>query len=108
MTILTKLEHFLASVIFCKSALERLNKEGLGWCSIREATILTGRHKGGNAHFGPYIAHPPRSGGTIRDASEIEDRRQEDALDFYDAFAHTTVRVRDGMNLTSMTKGKNS
>ncbi|OQA57970.1 MAG: ATP:dephospho-CoA triphosphoribosyl transferase [Euryarchaeota archaeon ADurb.Bin294] len=94
----TKLEHFLASVIFCRSALEKAEqRKGSVGALIREATILTGRHKGGNTHFGAFILLIPLiMGGTIRDASEIVRQTTiEDALDFYDAFAHTTVRVRD-------------
>jgi hypothetical protein len=42
-------------------------------------------------------------GGTIRDASEIvRQTTVQDALDFYDAFAHTAVRYGRRMNLISM------
>src|SRR5512145_110065 len=52
----TWLEHFLASSIFCRSALEKA-EQGTGTIGelIREATLLTGRHRGGNTHFGAFI-----------------------------------------------------
>ncbi len=94
----TKLEHFLASVIFCRPAFEKAEqRQGSVGALIREATILTGRHKGGNTHFGAFILLIPLiMGGTIREASEIvRQTTVQDALDFYDAFAHTAVRVRE-------------
>lgn len=94
----TKLEHFLASVIFCRSAFERAERgEGSIGALIREATILTGRHRGGNTHFGAFILLIPLiMGGDIPGASRlVRTTTLEDALDFYDAFAHTAVRVRE-------------
>lgn len=94
----TRLEHFLASVIYCRSAFEKaeLRKGSVG-SLIREATILTSRHKGGNTHFGAFILLIPLiMGGNIKEASEIvRQTTLEDALDFYDAFAYTAVRVRE-------------
>ncbi|MDD1723612.1 MAG: triphosphoribosyl-dephospho-CoA synthase [Methanospirillum sp.] len=94
----TRLEHFLASVIFCRSAFERAERgEGSIGALIREATILTGRHKGGNTHFGAFILLIPLiMGGDIPGATRLAGLTTlDDALDFYDAFAHTAVRVRE-------------
>lgn len=98
----TKLEHFLASVIFCRSVLEKAErKEGTIGDLIREATILTGRHNGGNTHFGAFILLIPLLfGGNIPKAFELlKNTTIEDALLFYDAFAHTAVRVRENDEL---------
>jgi len=98
----TKLEHFLASIIFCRCALEKAEKrEGSIGSLIREATILSGRHRGGNTHFGAYILLIPLiMGGDIKGASElVKLTTVQDALDFYDAFSHTAVRVRESDEL---------
>lgn len=94
----TKLEHFLASVIFCRPALEKAEQNaGSVGALIKEATILTSRHQGGNTHFGAFILLIPLiMGGTIPNASRIvRETTVKDAIDFYDAFAHTAVRVRE-------------
>lgn len=98
----TKLEHFLTSVIFCRPAFERAEKnDGSVGELIRLATILTGRHKGGNTHFGAYILLIPLlMGRNIPGANEIVRKTTlDDALNFYDAFAHTAVRVRENDEL---------
>ena len=98
----TKLEHFLASVIFCRRALEKAeNREGTIGALIREAVILTGRHHGGNTHFGAFILLIPLlMAGSIEEAAKlVKETTIKDALDFYDAFAHTAVRVRDSDEL---------
>lgn len=98
----TRLEHFLASVIFCREALYKAeNKEGSIGELIREATILTNRHKGGNTHFGAFILLIPLiMGGDIPGAFRlVKETTLEDALAFYDAFSYTNVRVRDSDEL---------
>lgn len=94
----TWLEHFLASTIFCRPALERAEKgEGSLGMLIREATLLTGKHRGGNTHFGAFILLLPLiSGGTIQEAVRIiRESTVEDAILFYDAFSHVAVRVNE-------------
>ncbi|OQB39156.1 MAG: ATP:dephospho-CoA triphosphoribosyl transferase [Euryarchaeota archaeon ADurb.Bin165] len=94
----TRLEHFLASVIFCRPAFEKAElRQGTVGTLIKEATILTSRHKGGNTHFGAFMLLIPLiMGDTIKEAAEIvRQTTLKDALDFYDAFAHTAVRVRE-------------
>lgn len=98
----TKLEHFLASIIFCRPVLEKAEREeGSIGALIKEATILAGRHKGGNTHFGAFILLIPLlMGGTIQEASRlVKETTIQDALDFYDAFSHTAVRVRESDEL---------
>ena len=98
----TKLQHFLASIIFCRPVLEKAEQNiGSIGALIKEATILTGRHKGGNTHFGAFILLIPLlMGGTIQEAYRlVKESTIDDALDFYDAFAHTSVRVRESDEL---------
>jgi triphosphoribosyl-dephospho-CoA synthase len=98
----TWLEHFLASSIFCRPAFEKA-ESGLGSVGslIREATILTGRHRGGNTHFGAFILLIPLLMGTgIKDAvRKIRETTIEDAILFYDAFSHIAVRVNESDDL---------
>ena len=94
----TRLEHFLASIILCRQALEKAERrEGTVGSLIREATIQSGRHRGGNTHFGAYILLIPLiMGENIDEASHIAwNTSIQDALDFYDAFSHIAVRVRE-------------
>lgn len=98
----TRFEHFLASVIFCREALIKAEKgEGSIGGLIREATILTSRHKGGNTHFGAFILLIPLiMGGGIPGASRlVRESTLDDALAFYDAFSYTNVRVRESDEL---------
>jgi len=98
----TRLEHFLASVIFCREALIKAERnEGTIGELIRTATILTSRHKGGNTHFGAFILLIPLiMGGDIPSASRLVKKTSvEDALAFYDAFSYTNVRVRESDEL---------
>jgi len=92
----TWLEHFLASVIFSRSALEKAEsrKTGIG-ALILEASILTSRHCGGNTHFGAFILLIPLiMGGTIKNATScVRKTTVQDAIAFYQAFAHLEVRV---------------
>jgi triphosphoribosyl-dephospho-CoA synthase len=94
----TWLEHFLTSLIFCRPALEKAEK-GTGSIGelIRDATLLTGRHRGGNTHFGAFILLIPLvMGHTISGAlRHIRETTIDDAILFYDAFSHTAVRVND-------------
>lgn len=98
----TWLEHFLASSIFCRPAFEKAEKgEGSIGELIREATLLTGRHRGGNTHFGAFILLIPLvMGETISGAvRHIHETTIEDAILFYDAFTHTAVRVNESDEL---------
>lgn len=98
----TWLEHFLASSLYCRSALERAErKAGTIGELIREATLLTGQHRGGNTHFGAFILLIPLvMGGSIEEASRlIHMTTVDDAVLFYDAFAHTAVRVNESDDL---------
>src|SRR5512136_2010988 len=52
----TRLEHFLASTIFAREALEEAEKgEGRIGEIIRHAVRDTNCHEGGNTHFGAFI-----------------------------------------------------
>ncbi|WP_319578160.1 triphosphoribosyl-dephospho-CoA synthase [uncultured Methanospirillum sp.] len=98
----TWLEHFLASSLFCRPAFEKAEQEvGTIGELIREATLLTGRHRGGNTHFGAFILLVPLiMGKGIEGACRcIRETTVEDAILFFDAFAHTAVRVRDSDEL---------
>jgi triphosphoribosyl-dephospho-CoA synthase len=98
----TTLEHFLASVILVRPALEQaeLGKEGIGK-TILDAVRMTGGHKGGNTHFGAYILLVPLiAGGDIDGAATcVRQTSVEDALDFYRAFGMTRVRVLESDEL---------
>jgi triphosphoribosyl-dephospho-CoA synthase len=94
----TWLEHFLASCIYSRPALEHAEQgKGSAGELIRQATILTGRHGGGNTHFGAFLLLIPLViGGTIEEACRlVRETTIEDAILFYDAFAHTAVRVKE-------------
>lgn len=98
----TWLEHFLASSIFCRPALEKAEQHaGTIGELIREATLLTGRHRGGNTHFGAFILLIPLV--MARDIEEacryVRETTIHDAILFYDAFAHTAVRVNESDEL---------
>ncbi|HMK15341.1 MAG TPA: triphosphoribosyl-dephospho-CoA synthase, partial [Methanomicrobiales archaeon] len=58
----TRLEHFLASAIFARPALEKAEAgrcgTGIGEI-LREAVRLTSSHRGGNTHFGAFILLVP-------------------------------------------------
>jgi triphosphoribosyl-dephospho-CoA synthase len=94
----TTLEHFLASAVFVRPAFERAERHqgGIGEI-IREATLLTGRHRGGNTHFGAFILLVPLiMGSGIRGASEVvKTTTVDDAVAFYKAFSLTGVRVKE-------------
>jgi triphosphoribosyl-dephospho-CoA synthase len=98
----TRLEHFLASMIYCRPVLDRAEELG-GTVGdlIREATILTTRHRGGNTHFGAFILLIPLliGQGIPGALSIIRQTSVDDAILFYDAFSHCAVRVRDSDEL---------
>ncbi|WP_319642079.1 triphosphoribosyl-dephospho-CoA synthase [Methanovulcanius yangii] len=92
----TRLEHFLASAIFVKPALERAERgEGGVGELIRDAVKLANVHAGGNTHFGAYILlFPLILGGDIAGAADIIRKTTvEDAVLFYEAFGLTQVRA---------------
>ncbi len=94
----TTLEHFLASAILVREAFERAEgREGGVGELIRDAVSLSGRHSGGNTHFGAFILLVPLlMGGDIPGACRIiRETTVDDAVAFYEAFALTGVRVRD-------------
>ena len=92
----TRLEHFLASTIFARPALERAEEGGdaLGTL-IEEAVTDTNCHAGGNTHFGAFILLMPlvAAGGAEGAAHLVRETTVEDAVAFYRAFGATEVRV---------------
>jgi triphosphoribosyl-dephospho-CoA synthase len=95
----TRLEHFLASSILVRPALERAAGGGGGLGEVfREAVALTTGHGGGNTHFGALILLIPLlRGGDIPGAVRaVRGSTVEDAQDFYRAFSLTRVRVLPG------------
>ena len=100
----TRLEHFLASVLAARPALDEAEagRTGIGE-AIRQAVILTNSHSGGNTHFGAYILlFPLIIGGGIAGAlRRIEETTVDDAVAFYEAFSLTEVRVleSDGLDV---------
>ena len=95
----TRLEHFLASAIFARPALERAAGGGGGLGEVlREAVRLTTVHGGGNTHFGAFILLIPLlRGGDIPGAIRaVQGSTVQDAVDFYRAFSLTKVRMLPG------------
>jgi len=92
----TRLEHFLASIIFARPALEEAER-GKGRIGeiIRHAVQQTSCHRGGNTHFGAFILLIPLIyGGNIPGAMEAIGRTDvSDAVAFYKAFSMTSVRM---------------
>jgi triphosphoribosyl-dephospho-CoA synthase len=92
----TRLEHFLASTIFARKALEEA-EQGKGRIGeiIRHAVRDTNRHEGGNTHFGAFILLVPLVFG--RDISgaitAVGKTDTSDAVAFYKAFAMTSVKM---------------
>jgi triphosphoribosyl-dephospho-CoA synthase len=98
----TWLEHFLASTIFVRPALERAERgEGTIGELIHQAVLLTSRHGGGNTHFGAYILLFPLIIGDGIDgaAVAVQDTTVEDAILFYQAFGLTQVRMHEADEL---------
>ncbi|MCX6694367.1 MAG: triphosphoribosyl-dephospho-CoA synthase [Methanomicrobiales archaeon] len=92
----TTLEHFLASTILARPALERAEagEAGLGEL-IHEAVAMTSIHQGGNTHFGAFILLIPLvAGGDIPGANaRVNATSTKDAVAFYEAFSLTRVRT---------------
>src|SRR5512137_1037760 len=92
----TRLEHFLASTIFARPALEEAD-EGKGRIGeiIKHAVRDTNCHDGGNTHFGAFILLIPLIyGKTIEGAmAAIAKTESSDAVAFYKAFAMTAVKL---------------
>ncbi len=92
----TRLEHFLASTLFARPALEEA-ETGTGRIGeiIRHAVRDTNCHNGGNTHFGAFILLIPLVyGGDIPGAIRaIEKTDVSDAVAFYKAFALTSVKM---------------
>jgi triphosphoribosyl-dephospho-CoA synthase len=95
----TRLEHFLASSILVRPALERAaaGRGGLGEV-FREAVRLSAAHGGGNTHFGAFILLVPllREGDIPGAIRAVQDSTVEDAVNFYRAFSETKVRMLPG------------
>ncbi|MEI7648889.1 MAG: triphosphoribosyl-dephospho-CoA synthase [Methanomicrobiales archaeon] len=92
----TRLEHFLASTIFARLALEEA-EAGSGRIGeiIHHAVQQTNCHKGGNTHFGAFILLIPLIyGRSIEGAMKaIERTDTSDAVAFYRAFGLTKVHT---------------
>ena len=92
----TRLEHFLASAIYARPALEEAERgEGRIGEIIRHAVSATSCHGGGNTHFGAFILLIPLVyGGDIAGALRAVERTDvSDAVAFYRAFGMTNVRM---------------
>jgi len=94
----THLEHFLASMIFARQALEEAG-EGKGRIGeiIGHAVRDTNRHNGGNTHFGAFILLIPLLyGKDIPGAIAATGKTDtSDAIAFYKAFAMTSVKMNE-------------
>lgn len=92
----TRLEHFLASTLFARPALEEAEKsEGRIGEIIGHAVQQTSCHEGGNTHFGAFILLIPLVyGRSIEGAmNAIEKTDTSDAVAFYRAFGLTKVHT---------------
>jgi triphosphoribosyl-dephospho-CoA synthase len=92
----TRLEHFLASAIFARPALDEAERgDGRIGEIIRHAVAASSCHGGGNTHFGAFILLIPLVyGGDIAGAMKaIEKTDVSDAVAFYRAFGMTRVRM---------------
>ena len=98
----TRLEHFLASTIFAREALEEA-ETGRGRIGeiIGHAVAATNCHQGGNTHFGAFILLIPLVyGRDIPGAMQAISRTDvSDAVAFYKAFGMTQVRILPGDEL---------
>ncbi len=92
----TKLEHFLASTIFARTALEEA-EQGTGRIGeiIKHAVRDTNCHEGGNTHFGAFILLIPLIYGKGIPGALIAIGKTDvsDAVAFYKAFAMTSVKM---------------
>jgi triphosphoribosyl-dephospho-CoA synthase len=92
----TRLEHFLASTILARPALEEAERgEGRIGEIIKHAVRDTNCHAGGNTHFGAFILLIPLVYGNGIDGAmhAIANTDSSDAVAFYKAFAMTAVRM---------------
>ena len=98
----TRLEHFLASTILARPALEEAER-GVGRIGeiIGHAVQQTNIHTGGNTHFGAFILLIPLVyGGDIEGAKRaIEKTDVSDAVAFYKAFGMTKVCMNESDEL---------
>jgi triphosphoribosyl-dephospho-CoA synthase len=94
----THLEHFLASAIFARPALEEA-EEGTARIGeiIGHAVRDTNCHEGGNTHFGAFILLIPLvyGGGIPGAVAAIGKTDTSDAVAFYKAFALTSVKMNE-------------
>jgi triphosphoribosyl-dephospho-CoA synthase len=94
----TRLEHFLASTIFARQALEEAG-EGKGRIGeiIGHAVRDTNCHEGGNTHFGAFILLVPLLYGKDIPGAIVAVGKTDtsDAIAFYKAFAMTSVKMND-------------
>ena len=92
----TRLEHFLASTIFARPALEEA-EAGVGRIGeiIKHAVRDTNCHEGGNTHFGAFLLLIPLiyGKGIPGALAAIEKTDVSDAVAFYKAFAMTSVKM---------------
>ena len=92
----TRLEHFLASTIFARSALEEADRgQGRIGEIIKHAVRDTNCHSGGNTHFGAFLLLIPLIYGKGIDGAmkAVAATESSDAVAFYKAFAMTSVRM---------------
>jgi triphosphoribosyl-dephospho-CoA synthase len=94
----TRLEHFLASTILARPALEEADR-GVGRIGeiIKHAVRDTNSHSGGNTHFGAFILLIPLvyGKGIPGAMAAIMKTDSSDAVAFYKAFALTSVRINE-------------
>jgi len=92
----TWFEHFLASIICARAALEEA-ETGTGRIGeiIKHAVRDTNCHAGGNTHFGAFILLIPLVYGKDIDGAmeAISHTETSDAVAFYKAFAMTSVKM---------------
>jgi triphosphoribosyl-dephospho-CoA synthase len=98
----TRLEHFLASTLFARQALEEA-EAGAGRIGeiIKHAVRDTNCHEGGNTHFGAFILLIPLiyGKGIPGALTAIEKTDVSDAIAFYKAFAMTSVKMNPADDL---------
>lgn len=94
----TRLEHFIASALAARPALEAAEGRVAGLGPLIESAVgATACHAGGNTHFGAFILLMPFVyGGGLEGAIEaVRTTTVEDAIAFYRAFALMKVRVAE-------------
>ena len=95
----TWLEHFLATMIFSRLALEDAERAQRSIGEIfYDAVAASSYHSGGNTHFGAFLLLIPLIyGKSIAGAdAAVKNTTTADAILFYQAFSKTAVRVREG------------